>query len=61
LFNIFLTDLVHWSTGVQILVGKRYIFPAQHAIQWVREGSSLGVHWLGHEADHSPPSNAEMQ
>jgi hypothetical protein len=31
----------------------------QPLIQWVLGSFSLGVKWLGHEADHSPPTSAE--
>jgi hypothetical protein len=35
--------------------------PTQPPIQWVPEALSLGVKRLGHEADHSPPSSAEVK
>jgi hypothetical protein len=35
--------------------------PTQPPIQWVPEALSLGVKQLGHEADHSPPSSAEVK
>jgi hypothetical protein len=34
--------------------------PNQPHIQWVIGALSLGVKRLGHEADHSPPSSAEV-
>jgi hypothetical protein len=34
--------------------------PIQSPIQWVTEALSLGVKRLGREADHSPPSSAEV-
>jgi hypothetical protein len=34
--------------------------PTQPPIQWVPGVLSLGVKWLGCEADHSPPSSAEI-
>jgi len=33
----------------------------QPPIQWVTEAPSLGVKWLGHEADHSLPSSAKVK
>jgi hypothetical protein len=35
--------------------------PTQPPIQWVPGELSLGVKWLGCEADHSPPSSAEVE
>ena len=29
-------------------------------VQWVVQALSLGVKWPGHEADHSPPSSADI-
>jgi hypothetical protein len=34
--------------------------PTQPPIQWVPGALSLGVKWLGREADHSPPSSSEV-
>jgi hypothetical protein len=34
--------------------------PTQAPIQWVPWALSSGVKWLGHEADHSPPTSAEV-
>jgi hypothetical protein len=35
--------------------------PTQPLIQWVLVALSPGVKQLGHEADHSPPTNAEVK
>jgi hypothetical protein len=35
--------------------------PTQPLNQWVKGALSLGVKWPGHEADHSPPSSAEIK
>jgi hypothetical protein len=35
--------------------------PTQPPIQWVPGTLSLGVKWPGFEADHSPPSSAEIK
>jgi hypothetical protein len=35
--------------------------PTQPPIQWVPWALSLGVKRLGREADHSPPSSAEVK
>jgi hypothetical protein len=35
--------------------------PTQPPIQWVPEALFLGIKWPGLEADHSPPSSAEVK
>jgi hypothetical protein len=35
--------------------------PTQPPIQWALGAPSMGVKWQGHEADHSPPSSAEVK
>jgi len=35
--------------------------PTQLPIQWVPGALSLGLKQLGHEADHSPPSSANVK
>jgi hypothetical protein len=35
--------------------------PTQPSIQWVLGALSLGVKRPGHEADHSPPTSAEVK
>jgi hypothetical protein len=35
--------------------------PTHPAIKWVMGALSPGVKQLGHEADHSPPTNAEVK
>jgi hypothetical protein len=35
--------------------------PTHSPIQWVPGALSLGVEWPGREADHSPPSTAEVK
>jgi hypothetical protein len=35
--------------------------PTQPPIQWIPGALSLGVKWSGREADHSPPSSAEIK
>jgi hypothetical protein len=35
--------------------------PTQPPIQWAPRALSLGVKWLGCEADHSPPSSAAVK
>jgi hypothetical protein len=35
--------------------------PIQPPIQWVPGAVSLEVEWPGREADHSPPSSAEVK
>jgi hypothetical protein len=35
--------------------------PNQPPIQWLPEALFLGVKWQEHEADHSPPTSAEVK
>jgi hypothetical protein len=35
--------------------------PTQYSIQWEPGALSLGEKQLGHEADHSPPTSAEVK
>jgi hypothetical protein len=42
-------------------VSRTALGPTQPPIQWVPEALSLGVKRLGREADHSPPSSAEVK
>jgi hypothetical protein len=55
-----------WSE-VRVLAGsgttasRQAVGPTQPPIQWVPRALSLGVKQPGHEADHSPPSNAEVK
>jgi hypothetical protein len=44
-----------WSATVTRLAA----WPTQPPNQWVLGALSLVVQWPGHEAGHSPPSNAE--
>jgi hypothetical protein len=56
------------GVGVQVLVGSRIfsshsppLGPIQPPIQWVPGGAlNPGVKWTGREADHSPPTSAEV-
>jgi hypothetical protein len=42
-------------------VSRPSLGSTQPPIQWVRGCLSLGVKRPGHEADHSPPSSAEVR
>jgi len=35
--------------------------PTQPPIQWIPEALFPGIKWREHEADHSPPSSAEVK
>jgi hypothetical protein len=39
---------------------RKALGPTQHPIQWVPGALSLGAKQPGREADHSPPSSAEV-
>jgi hypothetical protein len=42
-------------------VSRPALGPTQPPIQWITEAVSLGVKRPGREADHSPPSSAEVK
>jgi hypothetical protein len=44
------------TTHLQLALGT-----TQLPVLWVPEALSLGVKWLGHEADHSSPISAEIK
>jgi hypothetical protein len=59
-----------WMIGVRVSVRGSELFtpasrpalgPTQPPIQWAPGALSLGVKWPGREADHSPPSSAEVK
>jgi hypothetical protein len=56
LFETFL-ELVFWDSVHAIITLFFWMSP----IQWLPAALSLGVKWLGREADHSPPSSAEVK
>jgi len=41
-------------------VSRLALWPIQ-LIKWILDAISLGMKWLGCEADHSPPSRAEAK
>jgi hypothetical protein len=48
--------LFHFATAFRLALG-----PTQSPIQWAAGPLMLEVKHLGHEADHSPPSSAEIK
>jgi hypothetical protein len=51
-----------WGLGIfSSPVSRMALGPTQPPIQWAPGSLSLGVKWLGHKADHSPPSNAKIK
>jgi hypothetical protein len=46
---------------LKIRLSRPALGPTQPPIQWVPGALSLGVKQLGREADHSPPSRAEIK
>jgi hypothetical protein len=70
----FFCDLTGWTIGVLGFDSRRglgiilfttasrtALWSTQPLIQWVPGTLSLGVRWPGREADHSPPSSAEVK
>jgi hypothetical protein len=59
------SEFASWQVQENFLfstASKLDLLPTWSLIQWVQGALSLGrVKWLGHEADHSPPSNAEVK
>jgi hypothetical protein len=58
------TDWNDWEKAYAVeLFAHRLISSTHntHPIQWVQEDLSLGVKRPGREADHSPPSTAEVK
>jgi hypothetical protein len=54
---------VEYKPGIFLFatVSSPALGPTQPPIQWVPGALSLGVKWPGREADHSPPSSAEVK
>jgi hypothetical protein len=50
-----------WEFFSNITASRTALGPTQPPIQWVPGGLSLGVKRPGREADHSPPSTAEVK
>jgi hypothetical protein len=52
-----------WGLGIFLFdcVSRPALGPTLPPIQWVPWALSLGVKWLRREADHSPPSSAEVK
>jgi hypothetical protein len=52
-----------WGLGIFLFttVSRTALGPTQPPIQWVPGALSLGVKQPGREADHSPPSSAEVK
>jgi len=50
-----------WEFFSSITVSRPALGPTQHPIQWVAGAVSLGTKQPGREADHLPPSTAEVQ
>jgi hypothetical protein len=52
-----------WGLGIFLFttMSRMALGPTQFPIPWVPGALSLRVMWLGHEADHSPPSSAKVK
>jgi hypothetical protein len=52
-----------WGLGIFLFTttSRTALGPTQPPIQWVQGALSLGVKRPGREADHSPPSSAEVK
>jgi hypothetical protein len=58
------TQFVSWQEQEIILfstASEPALEPTQPPIQWVPVTLPQGIKLPGHEADHSPPSNAEVK
>jgi hypothetical protein len=44
-----------------IIISRIALGPTHTPIQWVKGALSLEIKWPGHEADHSPPSSADVK
>jgi hypothetical protein len=53
--------LTYTSSWRSIWLGPGQLYHTQPPIQWVPWALSLGVKWPGCEADHSPPSSADVK
>jgi hypothetical protein len=56
--------ILHSRRGLGIFLfaaSRMALGPTQLPIQWVPGALCLGVKWPGREADHSPPSSAEIK
>jgi hypothetical protein len=56
--------ILEWQgLGIFLLTtaSRSALGPTQPPIQWVPGALSLGVKWPGREADHSPPSRADVK
>jgi hypothetical protein len=52
-----------WGLGIFpfTTASRTALGPTQPPVQWVPGALSLWVKWQGREADHSPPSRAEVK
>jgi hypothetical protein len=52
-----------WGLGIFLFTtaSRTALEPTQPPIRWMPGALSLGVKWPGREADHSPPSSAEVK
>jgi len=57
IFSLSMFVFIHAHT----ITSRSVLGPTQLPIQWVPGSLSLEVKWPGHEADHSPPSSAEIK
>jgi hypothetical protein len=44
-----------------IAASETAVGSTQPPVQWIPGALSLGMEWLGREADHSPPSTAQVK
>jgi hypothetical protein len=59
--DVFGRIILEWILGRQTTASRTALEPTQPPIQWVPEALSLGVKRPRREADHSPPSSAEVE
>jgi hypothetical protein len=58
---LFLLISFHTKVIKITIMSRTALGPTQPPVHWVPGALSLGVKWPGREADHSPPSSAEVK
>jgi hypothetical protein len=60
--NQYSDQTTDWTTEYRLTTATRiFFFATQPPMQWVSGALSLGVEWPDREAEHSPPSSAQVK